>query len=98
MTPQTPNFPTGSQGANAGNSLASPLSPGSQTREKERVSLLLDINSELLMEVMHLQVLQGEQKREGLKETSPTQTTAEKEKAQKLKAEITQEYVEYGHL
>jgi hypothetical protein len=94
LTPQTPNFPPGSQGANAGNNLASPLSPGSQSKEKERVSLLLDINTELLKEVMHLQVLQGEQKRESSKETSSPDGVADKEKAQKLKVEITQEYVE----
>jgi hypothetical protein len=94
LTPQTPNFPPGSQSTSAGNSLASPLSPGSQFKEKERVSLLLDINTELLMEVMHLQVLQGEQKKDMSKDTTSPEGAADKEKSQKLK-ELSQEYVEY---
>jgi len=42
--------------------MASPLSPGSEVREKERVGLLLDINRVLLMEVMRLQTAQAEAK------------------------------------
>ncbi|KAG9231627.1 hypothetical protein BJ875DRAFT_111826 [Amylocarpus encephaloides] len=87
VTPQTPNFPPG---ANAGNNIASPLSPGSQSREKERVSLLLDINAELLREVMHLQNLQGGPK----KEESPHVTAVDKEKAERFKVSVTKEYVE----
>jgi hypothetical protein len=86
LTPQTPNFPPGSQSANAGNNPASPLSPGSQSKEKERVSLLLDINTELLMEVMHLKTLQ--------KDTGIPEPGADKEMVQKLKVELTQEYLE----
>ncbi|KFY99865.1 hypothetical protein V498_00468 [Pseudogymnoascus sp. VKM F-4517 (FW-2822)] len=56
QTPVTPSFPT-SAGA-----MATPLSPGSEVREKDRVSLLLDINRVLLMEVMRLQAVQAEAK------------------------------------
>ncbi|KAH6666421.1 hypothetical protein B0J14DRAFT_202544 [Halenospora varia] len=89
LTPQTPNFPPGAQGANASSSIASPLSPGSEVREKERVSLLLDINRELLMEVMRLQAAQAETKKEEAKEnaSSPEGSSGEKEKADKEKAE-----------
>jgi hypothetical protein len=41
--------------------MATPMSPGSESRERERVSLLLDINRELLIEVMRIQ---AEQKKE----------------------------------
>lgn len=42
--------------------MATPLSPGSEVREKDRVSLLLDINRVLLLEVMRLQAVQAEAK------------------------------------
>lgn len=42
--------------------MATPLSPGSEAREKDRVSLLLDINRVLLLEVMRLQAVQAEAK------------------------------------
>lgn len=51
-----------SGGPNA--ALSTPLSPGSENRERERVSLLLDINRELLLEVMRLQTIQQETKKE----------------------------------
>ncbi|OBT92005.1 hypothetical protein VE01_09951 [Pseudogymnoascus verrucosus] len=56
QTPVTPSFPTSAGG------MATPLSPGSEVREKDRVSLLLDINRVLLMEVMRLQAVQAEAK------------------------------------
>ncbi|OBT49599.1 hypothetical protein VE04_09988, partial [Pseudogymnoascus sp. 24MN13] len=56
QTPVTPSCPTSAGG------MATPLSPGSEVREKDRVSLLLDINRVLLMEVMRLQAVQAEAK------------------------------------
>jgi len=80
--------------------MATPLSPNSESREKERVTLLLEINKELLLEVMKIQAAQAAQveaKKEesGLAATSPEggdkekteQEKAEKEKADKEKAE-----------
>lgn len=58
-TPQTPSFP------GASSAFPPPLSPGSESREKERVGLLLEINNILLMEVIRLQALQGEAKKNG---------------------------------
>ncbi|TVY85836.1 hypothetical protein LAWI1_G008231, partial [Lachnellula willkommii] len=98
ITPQTPNFPPGSQGGNAGGSIASPLSPGSEFREKERVTLLLDINQVLLMEAISLQASQAEAKKEETKENTGSpdgeKEKADKEKADKLKAASSREYVE----
>lgn len=52
-TPQTPTFPPmGPSGPVNGN--AAPPSPGTQARDQERMGLLLDINTELLYEVVHL--------------------------------------------
>ncbi|TVY53077.1 hypothetical protein LCER1_G006595 [Lachnellula cervina] len=98
ITPQTPNFPPGSQAGNAGGSIASPLSPGSEFREKERVTLLLDINQVLLMEAVSLQASQAEAKKEETKENTGSpdgeKEKADKEKADKLKAASSREYVE----
>jgi hypothetical protein len=75
-TPQTPSFPPNSAGATGPTSnIQTPLSPTSENREKERVSLLLDINRELLMEVMRLQQLQAEAKKENASNTTPTTET-----------------------
>ena len=79
-TPQTPNFPPNSAGATGpNNTIQTPLSPASENREKERVSLLLDINRELLMEVMRLQALQAEAKKENASNTAATADTKDGE-------------------
>lgn len=96
-TPQTPNFPPGSQAAVAGQGLATPLSPGSEVREKERVTVLLLINSELLMESLRLQTLQAVEKE---KETAAATAegsineATQKERADKIKV-MAREYVEW---
>ncbi|KAG4432795.1 hypothetical protein IFR05_011731 [Cadophora sp. M221] len=105
LTPQTPNFPPGQQGPNANQAMATPLSPGSESREKERVTLLLDINRELLMEVMKIQAAQAAQAEAKKEETAASpeagnkeKTEQEKEKVEKEKAEkskpSSREYVE----
>lgn len=67
--------------------MATPLSPGSESREKDRVSLLLDINRVLLMEVMRLQTAQAEAKAkseaEDKDEKKDDGTGGEKEKEKK---------------
>ena len=75
-TPQTPNFPSNPASATGpNNTIQTPLSPTSENREKERVSLLLDINRELLMEVMRLQALQAEAKKENASNTAANADT-----------------------
>jgi hypothetical protein len=91
VTPQTPNFPTGAQGAaSAGTSMVTPLSPGSEAREKDRVTLLLEINRELLLEVMRLQAAQQAEKQAEKKDdpaanTNSPDSTGDKDKAEKDK-------------
>ena len=104
LTPQTPNFPTGSQGAGAGSNVATPLSPGSEVREKERVTLLLEINRELLLEVMRLQAAQNEAKKEESAANPASPDGPDKEKTEKEKTEkaekakpASREYFEYVH-
>ncbi|KAK1447683.1 hypothetical protein CMEL01_09522 [Colletotrichum melonis] len=65
-TPQTPTFPQHNQNATANgtSSVSTPLSPGSESREQERFSLLLEINQELLFESMQLQHTLSELKKE----------------------------------
>ncbi|KAE8447781.1 hypothetical protein EG329_010175 [Mollisiaceae sp. DMI_Dod_QoI] len=94
VTPQTPNFPPGS---NAG-PIATPLSPGSESREKERVTLLLEINNGLLKEVMRIQAIQAEVKKDEAAAAAASPEGADKEKAEKEKTEKlktpSREYVE----
>ena len=106
LTPQTPNFPPGSQGANAGSNVATPLSPGSEVREKERVTLLLDINRELLLECIRMNPLAQPAQNETKKDESASSTASpdgtekekaekEREKPEKPKPQPTREYFEY---
>lgn len=105
ITPQTPNFPPGSQGANAGSNVATPLSPGSEVREKERVTLLLDINRELLLECMRLNsIAEGKLQAETEKNEAASSTASpdgpekekeekEKEKTEKAPAKLIKDYL-----
>ncbi len=65
-TPQTPTFPLNAQGpvTNGASNVSTPLSPSSESREKEAFSILLDINQELLCESIYLQNAQHELKKE----------------------------------
>ena len=108
ITPQTPNFPPGSQGG--GSNIATPLSPGSEAREKDRVTLLLEINRELLLECMRLNsIAEGKSQAENEKNEAASTTASpdtEKEKDEKEKEGdkpaqktvrdfLTREYYEY---
>ncbi|KAI1448182.1 hypothetical protein F5Y02DRAFT_337333 [Annulohypoxylon stygium] len=55
-TPQTPTFPASAQhnGPNNASSGSTPLSPGPDSRDKERVGVILEINNELLLEAMQI--------------------------------------------
>ncbi|KAH6895378.1 hypothetical protein B0T10DRAFT_214359 [Thelonectria olida] len=64
-TPQTPTFSVNQgPGANGSSAAATPLSPGSESRDRERFALLLDINHELLYESIQIQATQQELKKE----------------------------------
>lgn len=76
-TPQTPTFPMTGQGAVNGN--ATPLSPSSQAKGQERISLLLEINQELLFEAINLRHNIEEVKRELTNSTGPEQQKEKKE-------------------
>lgn len=71
--------------------MAPPLSPGAESRERERVTVLLEINRELLLEVMRLQNVQAEAKKESEGSADAKKAEMEKSKA----AATTKEYVEY---
>jgi hypothetical protein len=61
QTPQTPSFPPNAGAPDPNAAMATPMNSDSESRERERVSLLLDINRELLIEAMRIQ---AEQKKE----------------------------------
>ncbi|KAK7721027.1 hypothetical protein SLS64_001321 [Diaporthe eres] len=93
-TPQTPTFPMSGQGAVNGHS--TPLSPNSQAKGQERISLLLEINQELLFEAINLRHNIEEVKREATSSTGPEQQKEKKEEeeafahdwAQRLQANL----------
>lgn len=58
-TPQTPTFSV-NQGPGANGNSATPLSPGNESRDGGRFSLLLEINTELLYESLQIQATQQE--------------------------------------
>lgn len=78
--------------------MAAPLSPGSEVREKARVTLLLDINTELLFEALRLQEVQRTEKQAEKKDDATANTnfpdnTVDKDKAEKETAK--KEYFEW---
>lgn len=95
VTPQTPTFPQGQgSSATAGPTPTTPLSPGSEAREKERVTLLLEINRELLLESMQLQALIAEGKKEAAAASAESQPEKDKTEKDKAQAAIGKEYLE----
>ncbi|KAF4816584.1 Reticulocyte-binding protein 2-like protein a [Colletotrichum siamense] len=89
-TPQTPTFPPHNQTAtvNGTSTVSTPLSPGSESREQERFSLLLEINQELLYESMQLQHTLTELK----KEAAPTGEGDPARKPSQEEAAVQQDY------
>ncbi|KAF9773766.1 hypothetical protein IL306_008370 [Fusarium sp. DS 682] len=70
-TPQTPTFSSNQGPTVNGASTAAPLSPGTESRDKERFALLLDINHELLYESIQIQTTQQELKKESAAAGNP---------------------------
>ena len=104
-TPQTPTFPgTNSAGGPMANGVstavpAPPLSPGSESREKELFSVLLSINQELLLEAMQLRNTQLTIKKEHAAETgveeelqTNTESTEPVSEEEKL---VRADYIQY---
>jgi hypothetical protein len=65
-TPQTPTFPSTGTSSGANGAASMPLSPGTESKEKERFQLLLDINQELLYESVQLQNTKAELRKEAV--------------------------------
>ena len=68
--------------------MVTPMSPGSEAREKDRVTLLLEINRDLLLEVMRLQAAQQAEKQAEKKEEANINSpdnTGDKDKTEKEK-------------
>jgi len=65
-TPQTPTFPTdqGQPQANGASAGSTPQSPATESRDKERMAVLLEINQELLYESIQLVNSRNELKKE----------------------------------
>lgn len=72
-TPQTPTFPQGAQNvaANGTPAVATPLSPGTESKEKDKFSLMLEINQELLFESVQIQNTIQEIKKEAASSDGP---------------------------
>lgn len=91
-TPQTPTF-SANQGVvtNGGSAVATPLSPGTESRDKERFALLLDINHELLYESIQIQATQQELKKEHADANGGDKKPTEEETL------FQQDYLQYVH-
>ncbi|CAJ0549112.1 Ff.00g027250.m01.CDS01 [Fusarium sp. VM40] len=82
-TPQTPTFaPNQGPTVNGGPTASVPLSPGTEARDKERFSLLLDINHELLYESIQIQATQQELKKENAAAGNPSDKKQTEEETQ----------------
>ncbi|KAJ9138816.1 cyc8-general repressor of transcription [Pleurostoma richardsiae] len=95
-TPQTPTFPSTGQMPNGnGTSASTPLSPGTESREKERFALLLEINQELLCESILLQNTHEELKKEHAAVNSDGAAAGDKEKEMTEEEKLVhQDYVQ----
>ncbi|KAI1177481.1 hypothetical protein F4777DRAFT_577042 [Nemania sp. FL0916] len=95
QTPQTPTFPTQTQGngINGMSSGSTPLSPGADPKDKERASVILDINNELLLEAMQIQATQVIIKKERAALNGTDGNTHDGEKKPTEEEQLTQEYV-----
>ncbi|KAJ8122961.1 hypothetical protein ONZ43_g978 [Nemania bipapillata] len=95
QTPQTPTFPTQPQGNNANgiSSASTPLSPGADPKDKERVSVILEINNELLLEAMQIQSTQHIIKKERAAVNGTDGTTADGDKKSTEEEQLAQDYI-----
>lgn len=75
------------------NGSSTPASPGTQAKDQERFSLLLDINSELLYEAMFLKHELSEIKKELASSMAPEQ----QEEKKKEEAAFNQDFTQYVH-
>jgi hypothetical protein len=92
QTPQTPTFPSNVHGANTnGASNSTPLSPGADSRDKERIAVILEINSELLWEATQLQHTQIILKKEHASPKDGAAPEADKTEEEKL---LDQDYIQ----
>lgn len=75
------------------NGNSTPVSPGTQARDSERLGMLLDINSELLYEAMHLKHTLEEIRREAAgtaNGNSPDQQKERKEEEEAFQQDFAQ--------
>ncbi|KAI2780810.1 hypothetical protein F4815DRAFT_115280 [Daldinia loculata] len=95
LTPQTPTFPTSAQnnGPSNASSGSTPLSPGPDSRDKERVGVILEINNELLLEAMQIQNTQQILKKERASANGTDGTASEPEKKPTEEDMLAQDYL-----
>ncbi|KAI0555506.1 hypothetical protein F4679DRAFT_172792 [Xylaria curta] len=95
QTPQTPTFPAQAQGnsTNGVSSGSTPLSPGADPKEKERVGVILEINNELLLEAMQIQSTQLIIKKERAASNGTDGIVNDGEKKSTEEEQLTQDYL-----
>ncbi|ORY63078.1 uncharacterized protein BCR38DRAFT_435819 [Pseudomassariella vexata] len=95
QTPQTPTFPSSVQTGtiNGASSNSTPLSPGGDSRDKERLAVILEINNELLLEAMQLQHTQAVLKKEHASPRDGAASELEK-KPTEVEDLVSQDYVQ----
>ncbi|KAJ3576312.1 hypothetical protein NPX13_g3739 [Xylaria arbuscula] len=95
QTPQTPTFPAQAQGGgpNGMSSASTPLSPGADPKDKERVGVILEINNELLLEAMQIQSTQHIIKKERIAMNGPDGHIVDGEKKSLEEEQLAQDYI-----
>ncbi|KAI1341572.1 hypothetical protein F5Y15DRAFT_360889 [Xylariaceae sp. FL0016] len=97
QTPQTPTFPTSISGSlvNGSSSASTPLSPGAESKEKEKVGAILEINNELLCEAMQIQVTQQFLKKERTNANGTENASEAEKKSAEDEKLLAEEYVQF---
>ncbi|KAI8635211.1 hypothetical protein F5Y19DRAFT_4047 [Xylariaceae sp. FL1651] len=95
-TPQTPTFPTPTQGnsTNGTSSGSTPLSPGADPKDKDRVGVILEINNELLLEAMQIQGTQQIIRKERATVNGTDSNTNDGEKKTTEDEQLAQDYIQ----
>ncbi|KAI1426807.1 hypothetical protein F5Y12DRAFT_234144 [Xylaria sp. FL1777] len=95
QTPQTPTFPTQAHGNNTNgmSSASTPLSPGTDLKERERVGVILEINNELLLEAMQIQSTQHIIKKERVAMNGTDGNMNDGEKKSPEEEQLAQDYI-----
>ncbi|KAI0482861.1 hypothetical protein GGR56DRAFT_211160 [Xylariaceae sp. FL0804] len=96
QTPQTPTFPPSIHlgGPNGTSTTPGPLSPGADSKDKERFGVILEINNELLLEAMQIQITQQAFRKERANTNGVDNMNDAEKKSTEEEDQLAQDYVQ----